>query len=46
VPVAFAYFTTLHTLFLLKREYKRFLTLRLTYMSVGDPDVNVQKVRG
>jgi len=42
--VALAYFTTLHTLYLLKGEYKRFLTLRLTYMSVGDPDVNVQKV--
>lgn len=45
VPICFAYFTTLHTLYLLKREYKRFLTLRLTYLSVGDPDVNVQKVR-
>jgi len=43
VPIAFAYFTTFHTLYLLKREYKRFLTLRLTFLSVGDPDVDIQK---
>ena len=43
VPIVFAYFTTFHTLYLLKREYKRFLTLRLTFLSVGDPDVDIQK---
>lgn len=43
VPIAIAYFTTFHTLYLLKSEYKRFLTLRLTFLSVGDPDVNIQK---
>ncbi len=43
VPIFFAYLTTFHTLYLLKREYKQFLTLRLTFLSVGDPDVDIQK---
>jgi hypothetical protein len=45
VPVLFAYFTTMHTLYLLKREYDKFIQYRLDYLAKGDPDVNAQKVK-
>jgi hypothetical protein len=43
VPIIFAYVTTAHVLYLLNSEYKRFLELRLTHLSLGDPDTDAQK---
>jgi hypothetical protein len=44
LPVVFAYLTTLHVLYLLKKEYDTFVEYRLDYLDHGDPDVNPQKV--
>lgn len=43
VPVLFAYISTGLVYYLLKYEYRRFLELRLFFVSVGDPDVHPQR---
>jgi len=44
-PVICAYATAFHVLYLLKYEYKKFLKLRVAFLTRGDPDVSPQKVR-